>query len=129
MVQPSPRVPPPVAPPLIVRVPRALTISNRQPFRAYVAELLARGERDIVLDLSAAHFVDSAGLAMLIGLRNLARAYGASIGLAGLTDDVLEIFELGKLVPFFTVLPLVPSGRADLWQAPEGEPHPHTPPE
>ena len=65
--------------------------------RAKVTEALDAGAQFICLDLEEVPFIDSAGLGLLIGLRQTVRAKGGEFVLKGINAHILPLFELTRL--------------------------------
>lgn len=63
-------------------------------FRPKFKDLIARGERFIVLDLSGVSFCDSAGLNVLLGAWRQADAGGAVLVLACVPEPLRRILEM-----------------------------------
>ncbi len=64
-------------------------------------EMMDRGERCIVLDMSAAEYVSSAGLrALLIGAKRM-REVGGSISLAGLRPAIKDVLAVTGFLNLF----------------------------
>ena len=59
--------------------------------------------RKVVLNLSGVSYIDSGGLGTLVGVYSSARAAGADIKLAGLTQRVQDVMQVTKLVTVFEV--------------------------
>jgi anti-sigma B factor antagonist len=57
----------------------------------------------VVLNLSGVSYIDSGGLGTLVGVYSSARAAGADIKLAGLTQRVQDVMQVTKLVTVFEV--------------------------
>lgn len=60
---------------------------------------------NLVLDLSGAHFVDSAALALLVRTMKQCRQAGGDLRLCGVQPPVRYIFELTRLDRAFTFFP------------------------
>ena len=60
--------------------------------------------RSIVLDFSATDYINSTGIALIVGLLAQARAHGAQIAAAGLSPHYREIFEITRLADFMTIV-------------------------
>jgi len=63
-----------------------------------------RPER-LVVDLSGVTYIDSAGLAALIGAMQKVEGYGGKFLLAGLQETVRSIFEISRLDQVFQIFP------------------------
>ena len=66
----------------------------------------------IVIDLSRATYIDSAGLAALILAMQEVEAYGGSFFLAGLQETLRSIFETSRLDGIFPIFPDVDAALA-----------------
>ncbi|HXW93079.1 MAG TPA: STAS domain-containing protein [Terriglobales bacterium] len=60
-------------------------------------------KKNLVLNLSAVHYIDSAGLGTLVSLYTTARNSGGSIKLANLTQRVGDLLQVTKLLTVFEV--------------------------
>lgn len=74
-----------------------LTAENRRDLQQFVVEALARGERDVVVDLRSTFHIDTPGLGMLVMLAKRVRAEGGTFGLAHVSSDVEALLALTKL--------------------------------
>ena len=63
-------------------------------FRTQLKELIARGDRFIVLDLAGVSFCDSAGLNVLLGVWRQADAGGAVLVLACVPESLRRILQM-----------------------------------
>ena len=70
--------------------------------RAY-ASAAAAGAAAITLDFSAVPYINSTGIALIVGLLGRARAAGIPVTARGLTDHYREIFEITRLSDFMTI--------------------------
>jgi anti-anti-sigma factor len=68
----------------------------------------------IVVDLGGMHYVSSAGLRSFIILAKQARAKNQTIALAGMSDEVSEIFEISGLLELFKIYDSVEAAVAAL---------------
>src|SRR6059036_4279952 len=66
----------------------------------------------IVIDLSRATYIDSAGLASLILAMQTVQAYGGRFFLTGLHETMRSIFETSRLDQIFKILPDVDAALA-----------------
>ncbi|MBT2423502.1 STAS domain-containing protein [Streptomyces sp. ISL-22] len=79
---------------LVARVSGDMDYLTDPVFRARFKELVVRGERFIVLDLSGVSFCDSAGLNVLLGARRQADDVGAVLVLACVPDLLRRVLEM-----------------------------------
>ncbi|MEU5893765.1 STAS domain-containing protein [Streptomyces sp. NPDC047461] len=79
---------------VVVRVSGAMDYQSDVWFRGRFRELIARGGRCFVLDLSGVPLCDSVGLNVLLGAWRQADAGGAVLVLACVPDPVRRLLEL-----------------------------------
>ena len=60
--------------------------------------------RMVVLDFSGVPYINSTGIAVIVGLLARARRNGQTLGARGLTDHYRQIFEITRLADFMTIL-------------------------
>jgi anti-anti-sigma factor len=63
----------------------------------------ARARRPVVLNFSGADYINSTGIALIVGLLAQARARAVEITAFGLSDHYREIFEITRLADFMTI--------------------------
>ena len=87
-----------------------LTLSGRvtlgdesNQLRGKIKELLAQGNKRLVLDLGDVSYIDSAGLGTLVAAYTSARNDGGEIRLAKVTNKFGELLNITKLVTIFGV--------------------------
>src|SRR5215831_13076731 len=66
----------------------------------------------IVIDLSSATYIDSAGMAALILAMQEVEAYGGKFFLSGLKETIRSIFEISRLDGLFRIFPDVDTALA-----------------
>jgi anti-sigma B factor antagonist len=71
--------------------------------RDSVRSLIARGEKNIVLNLAEVPYIDSAGIGELVSALVAVRRDGGCMGLLHLTRRVRDVLEIVKLVPVFRI--------------------------
>ena len=89
----------------LVEVEGQLIVGNRQELKQKVLEHLEIGDRKFVIDFSNTGYIDSSGLGVLVSLAKRLKEYGGELKLSGLSDDLMMLFELTKLVTLFTITP------------------------
>jgi anti-sigma B factor antagonist len=67
--------------------------------------IIRKKPKRLVVDLTRVNYIDSSGLAVLIEAMQSVKTYGGKFALAGLSEDVLTIFEIAKLDQVFRILP------------------------
>jgi anti-anti-sigma factor len=63
----------------------------------------AAGGGPVVLNFAAADYINSTGIALIVGLLAQARARDVQITACGLSDHYREIFEITRLADFMTI--------------------------
>lgn len=69
----------------------------------------ATHEGRLLLDFSAVDYINSTGIALLVGLLARARAEHLAVAAAGLSDHYRQIFEITRIADFMTILTEEPS--------------------
>jgi len=108
-----------VSPRFGIRIPRArvvvLDVSGdlrgdaREDLEAAYAEAAAREPQAVVLNLSELDYMDSTGIALLVGLLARVRRDGRELCAYGLSDHYREIFAITRLSEFIHVYDDEPS--------------------
>lgn len=80
-----------------------LTFADREVFDTVIDKLLARQRRRVTVDLSALDYMDSAGLGMLLTLRDRAERAGAEAVLRRPRSEVRELLVLACFDTLFTI--------------------------
>jgi anti-anti-sigma factor len=62
------------------------------------------GEPVVLLDFSAVDYINSTGIALIVGLLGQARAAGQEVQARGLAEHYREIFRITRLSDFMTIL-------------------------
>lgn len=70
---------------------------------AYV-EASGGGTGSVVLNFAGADYINSSGIALIVGLLAQARAHGVEVSAHGLSDHYREIFEITRLSDFMTIV-------------------------
>lgn len=71
--------------------------------REQVKNMLAEGQKKIVLNMDSVSYIDSAGLGALVASHHSARAQGASMKLSNVGTRFREILQVTKLLTVFEV--------------------------
>ncbi len=74
--------------------------------------MIEKKPQRLVVDLSHVTYIDSAGLAALIGAMQNVESYGGQFLLAGLQETVRSIFEISRLDQVFQIFPDVDAALA-----------------
>lgn len=62
------------------------------------------GADDVLLDFSGVSYMNSTGIALIVGLLARARKNGHTLSAAGLSPHYREIFEITRLADFMTIV-------------------------
>jgi anti-anti-sigma factor len=60
--------------------------------------------KSVVLDFTGVDYINSTGIAVIVGLLARARRNGQTLGARGLTEHYRQIFEITRLADFMTIL-------------------------
>ena len=97
-----------------------LDAHNSKELKDFLLELMEKGSKKLILDLSEVRFVDSSGLgALLSGHKNAGLREGR-FALVGVQPRVQSMFELTRLTRVFEIYPGVEDALA---YVPGGTPH------
>lgn len=66
-----------------------------------IDELVAKGSKHLILDLAEVPYIDSSGLGELIRCYTSMRKAGGTLKLANLTDRIVDLLTITKLVTVF----------------------------
>ncbi|MGE5547189.1 MAG: STAS domain-containing protein [Solirubrobacterales bacterium] len=80
-----------------------LTFGDRSAFEGVIAKLLARRAQRARVDLSALEYMDSAGLGMLLTLRDQAERAGMEVALKNPKAEVRELLVLACFDTLFAI--------------------------
>ena len=67
----------------------------------------------ILLDFTAVDYINSTGIALIVGLLGRARAEGRTLAACGLSEHYREIFEITRLADFIAIYPDEASATAE----------------
>jgi anti-sigma B factor antagonist len=71
-------------------------------------QVIAAGQRSVVVDLTGLSFLDSTGLGVLVTARNEAERAGAALRLVCTSDRMLKLFRITGLDAVFEIYATVP---------------------
>jgi|SRR5689334_1622315 len=75
--------------------------------------MISKKPKKVVIDLTKVTYLDSSGLAVLIeGMQNV-QEYGGRFRLAGVQDEVKQVFDIARLDQVFDIYPDVDTALAD----------------
>ena len=75
----------------------------RDAFDAAYAEAASGSPATMLLDFGAVDYINSTGIALIVGLLGRARADGTAVEACGLSDHYREIFEITRLSDFMSI--------------------------
>lgn len=70
----------------------------------------AEGPGEVLLDFDKVDYINSTGIALIVGLLAKARATGRQVGAFGLTDHYREVFQITRLSDFMNIYDDSPVG-------------------
>lgn len=85
----------------MVRLCGELDLHTAGQLRQVLRDLTSNGRRDILLDLRELHFIDSAGLGVLVGGLRRTRGTGGSLALAAPHPRIMTVLDVGGLSGVF----------------------------
>ncbi|MBK8868406.1 MAG: STAS domain-containing protein [Dermatophilaceae bacterium] len=88
---------------VVVRAVGEVDVSTAPSLRRHLDDLIQRGYRDLVVDLTEVDFLDSTGLGVLVGRLKLLRAQGGQLRLAGVRDRVRKVLLITGLDRVFEI--------------------------
>jgi anti-anti-sigma factor len=80
-----------------------LNASAEAALNAAYADASGRGTGSVGLNFEHADYINSTGIALIVGLLAQARANGIEVKAYGLSDHYREIFEITRLSDFMTI--------------------------
>lgn len=87
----------------IVHLNGQLTFAENSAFRRVVEGLQQTGADEVVIDLAALDYIDSAGMGMLLVARDLTAARGGRVRLGNASGQVARMLQLAKFGDFFAL--------------------------
>lgn len=72
----------------------------------------ATGAGSVLLDFHDVDYINSTGIALIVGILGRARAHGRSVLATGLSEHYQHIFSITRLSDFIAVFPDVPAALA-----------------
>ena len=89
----------------IVDLPATIDGSAEATLNDAYAQASQQGAGRLVLNFGAVEFLNSTGIALIVGLLARSRKDGKKIGSCGLSDHYREIFEITRLSDFMRIFP------------------------
>jgi len=88
-------------PAIIIKGPFDFT---HQKIDIWIDEQIAKGTISVILDLSAAHYITSMGIACMFKIVRKISTAGGMLHIAGATSDMVELISLAKLDRFISYI-------------------------
>ncbi len=76
---------------------------NRAAKEAMESAYEQTGSGRLLLDFTAVDYINSTGIAVIVGLLAMARAENREVGAFGLTEHYQEVFQITRLADFMTI--------------------------
>ncbi len=89
----------------VLEISGSFDIYSASPVREWLERTVKESPANIVVDLSAVHFIDSTALAILVQGMKQARERSGDIRLCGLQQPVRMVLELTRLDKVFEIFP------------------------
>jgi anti-anti-sigma factor len=77
--------------------------SAEQALMAGYAQATDGGAGSVKLNFAGTEYINSTGIALIVGLLAQARTHGVEVKASGLSDHYREIFEITRLADFMTI--------------------------
>lgn len=106
----------------IVAVSGDVDISTSPDLREALADVLAAGDRCVVVDLSAVRFIDSTGLGVLVGAYTAVRNAGGRLAVVNDHAAVLKVLNITALDEVLGVQPTLDRAVAAVCEPREPQP-------
>jgi anti-sigma B factor antagonist len=89
----------------VVDLAGELDAFGEQPLSVAFAEALSNEPAAVVLNFSQVDYINSTGIALVVGLVARARRAGLALSVYGLSEHFSEIFHITRLADYLPVLP------------------------
>lgn len=89
---------------VIICPEKVLDNSNAHEMSQAITQAQSEGYRYIILDLSALHFISSAGVGSILGSVESSRSAGGDIIICNASDKIRHIFAILDLCDFLTIV-------------------------
>lgn len=97
---------------VVLTVAGRLDVETAPTLRERFIDLLAAGQRHLILDLNGVRFLDATGLGVLVGGLTRTRQAGGSLRLVCTQQSVLDVFRVTGLDRAFSIEPTVEEAGA-----------------
>jgi anti-sigma B factor antagonist len=96
---------------VILSIEGRMDVVTSPVFQERAEDLLAQGERAVIIDCGGLEYISSAGLRSILVISKKLKEVGGRLALSGLQDSVREVFDISG---FSSVIPIHPSLDAAL---------------
>lgn len=86
----------------VVRLQGSVDLEHAPEARTRLLDAVAQG-RSVLVDLSAATYIDSSGIACLVEALQAARSKGADLSLVSVSQQAMRVLELARLDMVFQI--------------------------
>ncbi|WP_323751029.1 STAS domain-containing protein [Marinobacter sp.] len=97
----------------VVQLPEKLVMANSDEAHKRLQSLIAEGKNRLVIDLGSMQFMDSSGLAVLVGAWKTVRNDGGKVHLVSPSPSIRALLELTRLHEIFEIFEDLDAARAD----------------
>lgn len=80
-----------------------LTAVTAQEIRIQLKDLIGRGLRELVIDLSNTHVIDSTGIGLLVATHNSLHRINATLALVNVSQELLDLLKAFRLDKHFSI--------------------------
>ena len=89
---------------MICRVDGDIDINCSPELKKVFDKLISQKTPKIIIEMTKVVYVDSSGLATLVGILKNMRSYGGKMRIAGMSPKVKSLFEITKLDKLFEIM-------------------------
>lgn len=107
----------------VVALAREVDITVTPAFKDHVDELLHKGCSTFILNFADVDYIDSSGLGVLIYLYRMVNRCSGSVSLVNVSDDVMRILSLARLLDVIPAHGTLSERKAKLSSKPAQHPH------
>lgn len=80
---------------------------DAQEFHNHIADLLAEGKKNIIVNMKDVSFVDSSGIGNIVSAFSTVKNAGGKLKLSGISDKIQGVLSITKLDSIFEQFPTV----------------------
>jgi anti-anti-sigma factor len=87
----------------VIELPALIDLTAEQPLNDAYSEATARGATAVLLNFARVEYINSSGIAVIVGLLARARKDRRVLSACALSDHYREIFEITRLTDFMAI--------------------------